>query len=153
MLSLILFIVLVAAASSIGAQFGPGPWYMEIQKPPWTPPNWIFAPVWTLLYIGIAVAGWLVWRTRNPDNSTALVFWAIQLVLNGLWSWLFFGLHRPDFAFANIVALLIIICCFIATAGKISHLAGWLFVPYAVWVSFASALNFAIWRLNPVVFN
>ena len=151
MLSLIPFIVLVAAASFIGAQFGPGPWYMELQKPPWTPPNWLFAPVWTLLYIGIAVAGWLVWRARNSASSTALTLWAIQLVLNGLWSWLFFGLRRPDLAFADIVALLIIICCFMATSAKISRLAAWLFVPYALWVGFASSLNFAIWRLNPVI--
>ena len=153
MLSLIIFIILVAAASLIGAQFGPDAWYLELEKPAWTPPNWLFAPVWIVLYIGIAVAGWLVWRARNAGSSTALVLWTVQLLLNGLWSWLFFGLRRPDLAVADITALLIVICCFIVTSINISHYAAWLFVPYALWVGFATMLNFAIWWLNPVFSN
>jgi translocator protein len=149
MRALLVFIMLVAAAAVVGTQFGPGPWYVSLQKPEWTPPNWLFAPVWTTLYVGIAVAGWLVWRARKTAKVTAIVLWGIQLILNGLWSWLFFGLQRPDLALADIIALLVVICWFIAAASQTNRMAALLFVPYALWVGFASALNFAIWRLNP----
>jgi len=150
MMSLLVFIALVAGAAAVGSQFGPSPWYVALQKPDWTPPNWLFAPVWTLLYIGIAVAGWLVWRAKNADRAEPLTLWFVQLVLNALWSWIFFGLHRPDLAFADISALLVVICGFIVRARKTSLSAAWLFLPYALWVGFAAALNFTIGRLNPI---
>jgi translocator protein len=149
MLSLLVFIALVAATALTGAQFQPGPWYAQLAKPSWTPPNWLFGPVWTLLYIGIAVAGWLVWRKTGRIDA-ALWIWIAQLALNAMWSWLFFGLHRPDLALANIVLMLVLIAWFIVVARGVSPVASYLFIPYLLWVSYATALNFAIWRANPL---
>jgi len=146
--SLLVFLAMVAAAALVGTQFGPGPWYVALQKPPWTPPGWLFAPVWTVLYVAIAVAGWSVWRSKAVSVTKPILIWLLQLMLNGLWSWLFFGLRRPDLALIDIIALLVTIGWFIASAGKISRVAAWLFVPYALWVGFATALNFSIWQLN-----
>ena len=153
MTSLFVFLAMAATAALVGTQFGPGPWYVALQKPEWTPPNWLFAPVWTVLYMGIAVAGWSVWRSKSVAVAKPIVLWTLQLILNGMWSWLFFGLHRPDIALVDIIALLVTICCFIASARKVSRAAAWMFVPYALWVAFASALNFAIWRLNQIISN
>ena len=147
-MSLTVFIAMVAAAALVGSQFGPGPWYVALQKPSWTPPDWLFGPVWSVLYIAIAVAGWSVWRSKAVSVTKPILLWLLQVILNGLWSWLFFGLRRPELALIDIIALLITICCFIATANGTSRVAAWLFVPYALWVGFATALNFAIWQLN-----
>jgi translocator protein len=148
MASLLIFLAMVALTALVGVQYGPGPWYIALQKPPWTPPDWIFGAVWTILYVAIAVAGWMVWRSKALSVTKPILLWLLQLILNGLWSWLFFGLHRPDLALIDILALLVVICCFIAGAKKIKHLAAWLFVPYALWVGYATVLNFSIWRLN-----
>lgn len=147
-MSLIVFIAMAAAAALVASQFGPGPWYAALQKPSWTPPNWLFGPVWSVLYIASAVAGWSVWRSKAVSVTKPILLWLLQVILNGLWSWLFFGLRRPELALIDIIALLITICCFIATANGPSRVAAWLFVPYALWVGFATALNFAIWQLN-----
>jgi benzodiazapine receptor len=147
-MSLTVFIAMVAAAALVGSQFGPGPWYVALHKPLWTPPDWLFGPVWSVLYIAIAVAGWSVWRSKAVSVTKPILLWLLQVILNGLWSWLFFGLRRPELALIDIIALLITICCFIATASGTSRVAAWLFVPYALWVGFATALNFAIWQLN-----
>ena len=147
-MSLTVFIAMVAAAALVGSQFGPGPWYVALHKPSWTPPDWLFGPVWSVLYIAIAVAGWSVWRSKAVSVTKPILLWLLQVILNGLWSWLFFGLRRPELALIDIIALLITICCFIATASGPSRVAAWLFVPYALWVGFATALNFAIWQLN-----
>ena len=101
-----------------------------------------------MLYVAIAVAGWSVWRSKAVSVTKPILIWLLHLILNGLWSWLFFGLRRPDLALVDIIALLITNCWFIASANKISQVAAWLFVPYALWVGFATALNFAIWQLN-----
>jgi len=146
-LSLIAFFVLVAAAAAFGAQFSPGPWYESINKPSWNPPNSVFAPVWTALYICIAIAGWQVWRSMG-SRTVALSLWFVQLVLNALWSLLFFGMHRPDIAAFDIVLLLATIVAFIVLARRNSKLASLLFVPYALWVAFATTLNLAIIQLN-----
>lgn len=148
MASLLIFLAMVAVTALVGVHYGPGPWYIALQKPPWTPPDWIFGAVWTILYVAIAVAGWMVWRSKALSVTKPILLWLLQLILNGLWSWLFFGLHRPDLALIDILALLAAICCFIAGAKKINHFAAWLFVPYALWVSYATVLNFSIWRLN-----
>jgi translocator protein len=145
--SLTVFVVLVAVAATFGAQFSPTPWYENLAKPSWTPPNAVFGPVWTVLYVGIAVAGWRVWR-RTERFVVALWLWLAQLGLNAWWSLLFFGLHRPDMALIDIVVLLATILAFVFVARRHSALASWLFVPYAVWVSFATALNYAIVSLN-----
>lgn len=142
-----IFVLVVGAAALFGAQFEPGSWYEGLAKPPLTPPNWLFAPVWSLLYLGIAVAGWLVWRAR-PGRSRPLALWASQLLLNALWSLLFFGLHLPGLALLEIGVLLVIV---IAAAGvffRLHPVAGGLFVPYAAWVGFATYLNAGLWYLN-----
>lgn len=145
--SLVLFVLLVCAAGLFGAQFEPDAWYRQLARPSWNPPNEVFGPVWTVLYVAIAVAGWLVWRAAGR-MVMPLQFWLAQLVINGMWSFLFFGLHRPDLALVDIALLLVLIFAFIVTARHRSRVASWLFVPYAAWVGFATALNFTIWRLN-----
>jgi tryptophan-rich sensory protein len=151
MKSLALFLLAVFAVAFTASRFRPGEWYQALEKPPWTPPDWLFAPVWTVLYLAIAVAGWLVWRGRDGAGSTAssaLYFWLAQLVLNGLWSWLFFGLHRPDLALLDIVLLDAAIVGFVMSALPVSRLAAGLFVPYGLWVAYATALTLSIWQAN-----
>jgi translocator protein len=121
-------------------------WYPTIAKPAWTPPSWIFGPVWTALYAMMAVAAWLVWRRAGWGG--AQVWFAVQLALNATWSPVFFGLHRIGLALVNIVLLWLAIVGTTVAFWRVTPVAGWLFVPYLVWVSFATALNFAIWRLN-----
>jgi len=121
-------------------------WYPTIAKPTWTPPSWIFGPVWTALYAMMAVAGWLVWRRVGWGG--ALVWFAVQLSLNAAWSPVFFGLQRIGLALVNIILLWLAIAGTTVAFWRVMPAAGILFVPYLAWVSFASALNFAIWRLN-----
>jgi tryptophan-rich sensory protein len=124
-------------------------WYASLSKPTWTPPNWLFGPVWTLLYLSMAVAAWLVWlRTDRKNVVVPLGLFGIQLFLNGLWSWLFFGYHHPGAAFIDVVALWVTIAVVALVFWRFSVPAGLLFLPYLAWVSYAAALNFAIWRLN-----
>jgi translocator protein len=144
-LSLVVFLLLVAAAALFGTQFEPGAWHAGLQKPAWNPPNWVFGPVWSLLYVLIAIAGWLAWRARD---RLLLALWGVQLLLNALWSWLFFGLRLPFVALADIVLLLLVIIAFIVVAWPRERAAAWLFMPYAAWVGFATALNAAIALLN-----
>jgi benzodiazapine receptor len=143
----VVFVAVTFAVAGLGAQFTPGPWYQALNKPDWTPPPWVFGPVWTILYTMIAAAAWLVWLGQ-PRIGIALTLWVLQLVLNGAWSWLFFGLERPGLAAIDIVALLIAILGTVLTFARVSRTAAWLLVPYVCWVSFAAALNVAIWRLN-----
>jgi benzodiazapine receptor len=145
--SLLLFTSSVALVAAFGAQFEPGAWYSQLQKPDWNPPNWVFGPVWTLLYIGIAAAGWLVWRETGRVQP-ALQLWGLQLIANGMWSWLFFGLHQPGIALVDIAVLFCLIVSFIIVSRRYSVAASWLFVPYAIWVGFAAALNASIWSAN-----
>ena len=145
-LTFLLFLGLTVAAAAIGAMFQPGAWYQALIKPAWTPPNWLFGPVWTVLYVMIAIAGWLVWREQGL--SFVVVVWALQLVLNGAWSWIMFGQHQIGLALADIFLLWISIVLFAVLAWPVSLTASLLFVPYLAWVSYAGALNFAIWRLN-----
>ncbi len=130
-----------------GAVFRPGEWYESLAKPSWNPPNWLFAPAWTLLYILIAIAGWLVWR--EAGIVPALALYAVQLVLNAAWSGIFFGMKRPDLAFAELVLLWLSILGCILLFAPISATAAWLMAPYLAWVTFAGALNYAIWQRNP----
>ncbi len=143
---LFVFFAVTAAAAAFGAVFQPGAWYQALEKPPWTPPNWLFGPVWTVLYIIIAIAGWLIWREQG--FSIVVAVWAVQLVLNGAWSWIMFGQHQIGWALADIILLEIAIILFAILAWPVSATASLLFVPYLAWVSYAGALNFAIWRLN-----
>lgn len=145
-MSAIIIALLVLATASSGALFKPGKWYQGLQRPSWTPPNWAFPVVWSILYIAIGVSGWLVWQAQGAGIAMAL--WLVQLLLNAAWSWLFFGRHRMDLAFADICLLLLSILAYIAVASTISPLAALLFAPYAAWVALAAALNRAVWRLN-----
>ena len=140
------FLFLVALAAAFGSAFPPGDWYAALEKPPLTPPNWIFAPVWTLLYVCIAVAAWLVWRAKA--GPSALVLWSVQLLLNALWSWIFFGLHRPGTALVEILALFAVLAATLAWFWRVRVLAGVLLVPYLAWVGFAAYLNAGLWALN-----
>ncbi len=140
------FFAVTTLAASVGGLIGPGTWYATLQKPTWTPPNGLFAPVWTLLYIMIAIAGARAWRAGSGVFTIGL--WGLQLVLNAAWTWLFFGLHRPDLALIDIVALLIVIALFAGSVRRTSPASAVLVVPYLAWVSYATALNFAIWRMN-----
>jgi translocator protein len=124
-------------------------WYADLAKPSWTPPDWIFGPVWSILYLSMAVAAWLVWRQAGLARAAVpMAMFGIQLLPNGLWSWLFFGLHSPGAAAADIILLWIAIAATTAAFWRRFTVAGILFVPYLIWVSFAGALNLAIWRLN-----
>ncbi len=123
-------------------------WYKGLQKPTWNPPNWLFGPVWTVLYISMSVAVWMVWKTE-PSAMWAFRLYAVQLLLNHLWSPTFFLLKRPGWAFALLVVLWSTI---VATTGLFffhSVTAGKLMIPYLAWVSFAGALNYRIWKDNP----
>jgi len=144
--SLLVFVVLVVIAASSGVLFKPGEWYKSLRKPRWTPPSWLFGPVWSVLYIMIAVAGWLVWSAAPA--SAAMWFWGLQLFVNATWSGVFFGMRRMDLAFYDIGLLWILVAGFILTAGGISTVAALLFVPYLVWVTIAGALNWTVWRMN-----
>jgi len=145
-----IFLLACAAAATPGLVLRPGDWYRGLAKPVWRPPNWVFGPVWLVLYLSIAVSGWLVWRQVGIGNATlALSIYAFQLVLNGLWSIIFFGLHRPGLAFAEILCLWLSIVATIAAFHRVDETAAYLLIPYLLWVSFAAALNFRVWRLNP----
>jgi benzodiazapine receptor len=122
-------------------------WYADLAKPTWTPPGWVFGPVWTLLYAMMAVAGWLVWREGRSRRATLLFL--LQLALNAAWPWLFFSLRRPDWAFAAVVVLAVAILAAIVASLRVSRGAALLLVPYLGWVVFAAALNLAIWQMNP----
>ena len=122
-------------------------WYASLVKPSWTPPDWIFGPVWSILYLSMAIAAWLVWR-QSGFLSIPLAIFVMQLILNAAWSWLFFGLQNPGIAFIEILFLWTAIAATIMTFWQRSALAGLLLVPYFCWVTFACFLNFAIWRLN-----
>jgi translocator protein len=146
-LTLLFFILLVLGGGTlIGFITLPGEWYAGLAKPPFNPPNWIFAPVWTLLYIMVAVAGRRTWQ-RGP-RSAAMVVWFVQLVLNFIWSPVFFGAHRIGAALVVIVTLLAAIIAFIVMCWPRDRTAALLFTPYAAWVAFATLLNGAIWHLN-----
>lgn len=146
-LVLALFIAIVLGMGIlIGSLSAPGPWYEALRKPPFNPPNWIFAPVWTVLYGMIAVAGWRVWKVA--PRGRLLGVWAAQMLLNWSWTPLFFVLHQVWAAFAVIVLLLALVLGFIAGAWKSERAAAWLFLPYAAWVAFAGCLNLAIAVLN-----
>ncbi|APW60438.1 TspO/MBR family protein [Paludisphaera borealis] len=148
------FVILSFSAAAIGTAAtipNLSPWYAGLRKPPWIPPSSLFGPVWTVLYLLMSLAAWLVWRHRNThreDVQTALGCFVFQLALNAAWSWLFFGLHQTGLAFAEILSLWLVIAATILSFFKISRGAALLLVPYLLWVSFAAVLNGAIHRLN-----
>lgn len=148
-LGLAFWLVLCFGAAAMGARFNPGEWYAALAKPAWTPPDCLFGPVWTVLYTLMAVAAWLVWRRYGFAGApVALALFGVQLALNALWSWIFFGLQRPGLAFLELEALWLAIAATTWAFWRLSPTAGWLLVPYLLWVTFAGLLNYAICRLN-----
>lgn len=146
-ISLVVFLVVVIGGGlAIGLVTRPDGWYAELAKPPFNPPNWIFGPVWTILYVLIAVAGWRTFR--RDAGGTAMKLWAAQLALNFLWSPVFFAAHMVGTALAVVVLLFAAIVGFIAATWTVDRPAAWMFVPYAAWVAFATLLNASIWVLN-----
>lgn len=151
---LIAMIVVAEAAGAIGAAFTvsaiPG-WYAQLNQPVLSPPNWVFAPVWTLLYVLMGIAAFLVWQKGlgREDVRRAMTVWGLQLALNALWSVIFFGLRSPAAAFVEVIALWLSILWTIFVFSKISRPAMFLLLPYFAWVTFAAYLNYAVWMLNP----
>lgn len=140
-------LLVIGGGMAIGYVTRPDGWYAALAKPSFNPPNWLFAPVWTMLYVLVAIAGWRTWQ-RLPQSATAMRLWALQLVLNFAWSPTFFALHRVDLAFGVVVAMLASIAAFIAVSARHDRVSALLFAPYLAWVGFATLLNGAIWRLN-----
>lgn len=125
-------------------------WYAGLAKPAWNPPPWVFGPVWTFLYICMATAAWLVVRESPVKKVGGAVSWFfIQLIFNGIWSFIFFAWHWPSLAFVDIVLLWVSIGITVGSFWGVRPLAGKLLLPYWIWVTYASTLNFAIWRMNP----
>ena len=153
-LGLIGWLVLSFAASAVGAvaSIQAKSFYSQLVQPAWAPPPWIFAPVWSILYALMAISAWLVWRSGGfQTNRTALSFFIVQLLLNALWSWLFFAWHRGALAFADTLLLWAAIVVTLVLFWRVSLLAGALLIPYLLWVGFASALNYSLWKLNPLI--
>ena len=146
----ILIPLAVGSLSGFYTSSGVNGWYALANKPWFNPPNWVFAPVWTLLYILMGIAFYLVWnaKTEKSLKQIAMLFFVLQLVLNFFWSVIFFKAQQPGWAFAEIMAMWVMILLTIIWFGKISSTAAWLMVPYICWVSFATVLNYAIWKLN-----
>ncbi|HSH00487.1 MAG TPA: TspO/MBR family protein [candidate division Zixibacteria bacterium] len=151
-LVLIGFVAIAVAAELIASWLtaqSVGGWYTTIRKPSWTPPGWVFGPVWTVLYLSIGVSAGLVWLTGpSKGRRTALIWWSVQLLLNVIWSGLFFTMQNPALAFVEIVLLGLAIIATIVAFMRVRRAAGLLLVPYLLWVLFATALNFSIYRLN-----
>ena len=155
-LGLLAWLALSFATSAIGAfaSRDAGSFYRALERPDWAPPGWLFGPVWSVLFLCMAVAAWLVWRSPSegaaaPVRRKALALFGAQLVANALWSWLFFGWRLGGLAFAEVLLLWMLIAATLLAFWRISRLAAALLVPYLAWVSFAAALNWALWRANP----
>jgi tryptophan-rich sensory protein len=148
-LGLLWWLALCFAAAWFGARFVPGAWYEALAKPWWTPPNWVFAPVWTILYALMGLAAWLVWRDyRFRGAPWTLGLFVAQLALNAAWSWIFFELQRPGWALVDLATLWVALLATLVAFWRLKPVAGALLAPYFLWVSFAGGLNFAWWRLN-----
>ena len=147
---LIGWLALSFCAAAIAGLFVPGEWYAGLKKPSWNPPDWVFGPVWTALYTLMAIAAWLAWKRGGwAGQRTALTVFLVQLLFNILWSPLFFGMKDPVLAFVDITLLWLALLVAVVAFWRARPLAGALLVPYLAWVTFACALNFTLWRLNP----
>lgn len=148
---LLLITYLAAAIGSIGSLNAPQ-FYRELQLPGWAPPSWLFGPAWSLLYTLMAIAAWLVWRSGSLRNTaSALQLYGVHLVVNALWSWLFFAWYQGGAALVNILILWLLIALMMRVFWRHSRLASAMLLPYLLWVSFASVLNWSIWQLNPAL--
>jgi benzodiazapine receptor len=152
MLGLLAWLAISFTAAGLGAMasVNAGTFYQQLLRPSWAPPGWLFGPVWTGLYVSMAVAAWLAWRERGLRGmGGAAVLFLSQLAVNALWSWLFFGWRQGGLAFAEVLVLLALIAATLVAFWRIRPLAGALLLPYLAWVAFASMLNYTTWRLNP----
>jgi translocator protein len=148
-LLLLFWLVISFIPSLTGIAFGPGDWYAQLNKPAWTPPNWLFGPAWTTLYTLMAIAAWLIsLRPASPARRTALIAFFVQLILNALWTPAFFGLRSPAMGLVVIVPLWLAILATIILFWRVRPVAAALLIPYILWVTYATALNFALWQLN-----
>jgi tryptophan-rich sensory protein len=148
--ALILFVIGTMAVGALGGMAtssSVNTWYQGLVKPAWNPPSWLFAPVWTVLYVLMGVAAWKVWLEGKFWGVPGALF-ALQLALNFGWSWLFFGQRRPDLALVEIVVLWVSILAMILSFRQVSGVTQWLLLPYILWVTFAGYLNFTLWSLN-----
>lgn len=147
------FIVVSFLAAGLGSAAtarGVTTWFPTVVKPSWNPPNWLFAPVWTTLYVLMSIAAWRAWRAASSYGEASKTLWlyGAQLALNALWSVLFFGLHRPDLAFIEVIMLWALLVLLLVRFARADRLAAILWSPYVAWVSFATVLNGTIWWLN-----
>ena len=148
-LALIGWLLLTFCASATAVFVKTDGWYAELAKPSWNPPSWIFGPVWTTLYLLMAVSAWLVWlRGGWKEQRWPLALYLVQLVLNILWTPLFFGLQRPGLAFAEILVLLVAIYATLIAFWRVRGVSGIMLRPYALWTTCAAVLNFTIWQIN-----
>ena len=153
-LSLVAWLVATFVTGGIGAfaSVNAGAFYGELSRPSWAPPAWLFGPVWSVLYVLMGVAAWLVWRKHGfRGASTALTLFVAQLFANALWTWIFFVWHQGALSLVEIMALCLLIACTILSFWRLHRVAALLLVPYLAWVSFATALTFSLWRLNPAL--
>jgi len=141
------FILVTFCAPLAGMFSPPGEWYASLDKPDWNPPAWIFGPVWTALYLMMAIAAWLVWKRDGWHRPLWLYF--VQLALNAAWTPIFFGAQEPGWAFAEIIALWLAILITLPAFMRVSKTAAYMLLPYLAWVTFAAFLNFTLWRMNP----
>lgn len=151
-IGLVGWLLVAFAAAAVGgfASASAGEFYRELVRPPWAPPGWLFGPVWSALYLLMGLAAWLVWRVRGFAGArSALLVFVSQLAVNALWTWLFFVWRQGALAFLEILMLWVLILVTIGLFWRASRVAALLLLPYLAWVSFASVLTFAIWRLNP----
>lgn len=147
-----LALVLVAGGLGAVASVDAASFYAQLNQPAWAPPAGVFGPVWSALYLLMALAAWLVWREpEQPARGTALAVFVVQLAVNALWSWLFFAWHQGAWAFADVLLLLLLIVATMVLFHRVRPLAAWLLLPYLLWVAFASALTWAVWQANPGV--
>jgi translocator protein len=152
-LGLAAWLALCFATSAVGAlaSVNAGEFYAALVRPAWAPPGWLFGPVWSALFVCMAVAAWLVWRSQpaRPSKSVALWLFVAQLAANALWSWLFFAWRLGGVAFTEVLLLWLLIACTIAAFWRCSPVASLLMLPYLLWVTFASVLNWVLWQANP----
>lgn len=149
---LIAWLLLTFAVAAVGAfaSAGAGEFYLALVHPDWAPPPWLFGPVWSVLYVFMGVSAWLVWRRRGFARARiSLILFAVQLAANGLWTWLFFVWHQGALALSEVLLLWCLIFATMVLFSRVSKLAAALLIPYLAWVSFATALTFSLWRLNP----
>jgi tryptophan-rich sensory protein len=156
LLGLVGWLAVSFAAAAIGgmASANAGEFYQQLVRPAWAPPAWLFAPAWTVLYVLMGIASWLVWRERGLRGArTALSLFLIQLAVNALWTWLFFVWHSGALAFGEILVLWVLIVCTVVAFWRVRPIAGGLLIPYLAWVTFASALTYALSQRNPTLLS